>query len=107
MHSSQARTYVLTSLDIRGHQYVRLSRSKVFVRPGCPPGPEECVRYMACIRSSSSGGRNSLPLMYIRPLTTLQSAIATLISFRIVGVHWRQSGSCRQANIETARGERV
>src|SRR5580692_3663576 len=107
MHSSQTRTYMLTSLNIRGYQYVRLSRSRVFVRPGCPAGPEECVRCITCVRSSLSGGRNNLPLTYTRPLTILQLAIATLIFFRTVGVHWWQSGSCRHANIETARGEQV
>ena len=79
--------YIVTSLDIRGHQYVRLSRSRVFVRPRCLPRPKEYMQYIACIRSLSSGGRNNLPLMYMWLLTILQSAIATLIFFRIIGVY--------------------
>jgi hypothetical protein len=40
-----ANLYIATSLDIRGYQYVWLSRLRVFVCPEYPSGLEEYVQY--------------------------------------------------------------
>ena len=69
-----------------------MSRLRVFVWPGCSLGPKEYVRCIVCMWSSLSGDKNNLPLTYMWLLIILQSAIATLIFFQTVGVHWRQSG---------------
>ena len=48
IHGSQARTYVMTSLDIQGHQYVQLSRSRVFVRLALPDRRSVCGVSLVC-----------------------------------------------------------